>query len=107
PSAAERGVGLRTCDPEPRPAGEARAIVASAETLACAVATGEIGDPRSFKRPVRVTVPRTLPTDDVLVARERRSSEPKTAAPVRPLAKTEAPAWRGALSLEMVEASAF
>jgi len=106
PPPSTGGVGMRTCDPEPRPPGEARAIVASAETLACAVATGEIGDPRSFKRPVRVTVPRTLPTDDVLVARERRTSEPK-ATPMRPLAKTEAPAWKGALSLELVEAAAF
>src|SRR5690606_18523638 len=47
-----------------------RFVVASAETLAYAVATGSVGDPRSFKRPVRVTVPRALPTDDVLVLRD-------------------------------------
>jgi aconitate hydratase len=41
----------------------------SAETAAYAVATGALGDPRGFKRPVRVSVPRTLPTDDVLVVR--------------------------------------
>lgn len=46
-----------------------RTLTASPETLAYAVATGAIGDPRGFKRPVRVSVPRTLPTDDVLVAR--------------------------------------
>ena len=51
---------------------ETRFVVASAETLAYAVATGNVGDPRSFKRPVRVTVPRALPTDDVLILRERR-----------------------------------
>lgn len=43
--------------------------IASAETLAYAVAHGTIGDPRGFKRPVRVTVPRNFPTDDVLLAR--------------------------------------
>ena len=64
------GLSLRTLDPEPRVNGESVPLVASAETLAFAVATGEIGDPRSFKRPVRVTVPRVLPTDDVLLARK-------------------------------------
>ena len=37
------------------------------------VETGTVGDPRSFKRPVRVTVPRTLPTDDVLVVRKAKA----------------------------------
>jgi aconitate hydratase len=64
------GLALRTLDPEPRVHGQSAPLVASAETLALAVATGEMGDPRSFKRPVRVTVPRALPTDDVLVARK-------------------------------------
>lgn len=68
------GVALRTCDSEPRGAREGaacgRVLVASAETLAFAVATGMVGDPRAFKRPVRVTVPRTLATDDVLVVRK-------------------------------------
>jgi aconitate hydratase len=36
-----------------------------------------VGDPRSFKRPVRVTVPRTLPTDDVLVVRKGGKGKPK------------------------------
>jgi aconitate hydratase len=63
------GAAMRTCDPEPRVRGQSAPLVASAETLAFAVATGEVGDPRAFKRPVRVTVPRALPTDDVLVAR--------------------------------------
>jgi aconitate hydratase len=67
------GESLRTCDPEPTNGVAATGIIASAETLAYAVATGEIGDPRSFKRPVRVTVPRNLPTDDVLLVRKGRS----------------------------------
>jgi aconitate hydratase len=70
-------VSIRTFDPAPGVPEAQRFIVASAETLAYAVATGEIGDPRSFKRPVRVTVPRALPTDDVLVIRKQK----KTAGP--------------------------
>lgn len=62
------GVALRNADPEVSQTASP-GLVASAETLAYAVAHGEIGDPRYFKRPVRVTVPRTLPTDDVLLAR--------------------------------------
>ncbi len=58
---------LRNADREP---GD-RSFVASAETLAFAVAHGELGDPRKFKRPVRVAVPRNLPTDDVLLVRGR------------------------------------
>jgi aconitate hydratase len=64
------GVSLRTFDPEPAGANSQRFLVASAETLAYAVATGQVGDPRGFKRPVRVTVPRVLPTDDVLIVRK-------------------------------------
>lgn len=67
----DNGVALRTFTPAPGPAAARRYLVASAETLAYAVATGKIGDPRSFKRPVRVTVPRTLPTDDVLLVRKK------------------------------------
>ena len=68
-----KGASLRTFDPEPSTGERPRAILASAETLAYAVAYGKIGDPRSFKRPVRVTVPRSLPTDDVLVVRKPKS----------------------------------
>ena len=76
-------------------------VVASAETLAYAVATGNVGDPRSFKRPVRVTVPRALPTDDVLILRERR---PDAAAAKRPpLPISTPPAWSGGANLELVE----
>lgn len=67
------GVSLRTCDPEPSAPPERRFVVASAETIAYAVASGSVGDPRSFKRPVRVTVPRTLPTDDVLIVRKGKA----------------------------------
>src|SRR5262249_19554401 len=107
------GISARTCDPEPRvEGGPPGAVVASAETLAYAVATGEMGDPRSFKRPVRVTVPRTLPTDDVLLVRERRAGEiaAKDGAPsARGQAKAKsapppvaAPVpWRGAQTLEV------
>jgi aconitate hydratase len=100
------GVGLRTCDPEPMAPGP-RALVASAETLAYAVATGEVGDPRSFKRPVRVTVPRAMPTDDVLVARKGPRAEPGQPRPSRrELVPREVAGWRGAQTLELVTASA-
>jgi aconitate hydratase len=70
---AEGQCSLRTFDPDPGPSEHAPFIVASSETLAYTVATGHIGDPRSFKRPVRVTVPRVFPTDDVLIIRQRKS----------------------------------
>lgn len=63
---------MRTFDPEPANGRGPGFLVASAETIAYAVAHGKIGDPRSFKRPVRVTVPRALPTDDVLLVRKTR-----------------------------------
>jgi aconitate hydratase len=66
------GTSLRTFDPEPSERRRPGFLVASAETLAYVVAHGKIGDPRGFKRPVRVTVPRTLPTDDVLIVRKGR-----------------------------------
>ena len=78
---------MRTFDPDATGNGTAPgaraelALTASAETIAYGVATGAVGDPRSFKRPVRVTLPRTLPTDDVLVARKPdRTAGPGTAA---------------------------
>jgi aconitate hydratase len=113
------GVSLRTCDPEPRAAGVRGPVVASPETLAFAVASGQVGDPRSFKRPVRVTVPRTLPTDDVLIVRkgESRKADPSRAV-ARPSAASEgaragnAPApppapWRTAQTLELVKSAAL
>ncbi len=71
---AEDDASLRTFDPEPHPDGNHGFVVASAETLAYTVANGQIGDPRSFKRPVRVTVPRIYPTEDVLITRPRKSN---------------------------------
>jgi len=77
-------ISMRTSDPEPKGGLDAigreapRFVVASAETLAYAVATGFVGDPRSFKRPVRVTVPRALPTDDVLVLRDKEKADKKS-----------------------------
>ncbi len=95
------GVSLRTQEPEPRAASPF--VVASAETLAWAVASGEVGDPRSFKRPVRVTVPRTLPTDDVLVVRGKAQDAAKKASvPPAPSAGTP---WRAALTLDIVDAA--
>jgi aconitate hydratase len=95
-------LSLRTSDPEPR-AREAKGfVVASAETLAYAVATGNVGDPRSFKRPVRVTVPRALPTDDVLILRERRTDAAGSKRPP-PLAPTPSTTWAAGATLELVE----
>src|ERR1019366_1092346 len=93
------GVAMRTCDPEPHVAGRRSPIVASAETLAYAVATGEVGDPRTFKRPVRVTVPRALPTDDVLIAPKAMRGEAQAHAPAAP----SAPPWTTAQTLTLVE----
>lgn len=66
---------LRSFDPRPGAHGPVRAMIGSAETLAYAVATGQLGDPRAFKRPVRVTIPRTLPTDDVLIVRKEKGKK--------------------------------
>ncbi|MBI5534614.1 MAG: 3-isopropylmalate dehydratase [Deltaproteobacteria bacterium] len=92
---------LRTFDPEPRAFGPQPFIVASAETLAYTVATGHIGDPRSFKRPVRVTVPRVFPTDDVLIVRQRKSD---AGAPRKDGAAvlTPLPGWGEGATLELI-----
>lgn len=93
-------LSLRTADPEPRVPGAPSFVVASAETLAYAVATGTVGDPRSFKRPVRVTVPRALPTDDVLILRDKKGDQVSTkAAPAAPPAVP----WKGQATLTVVE----
>jgi aconitate hydratase len=98
------GLSIRTYDPEPGHAN-GKFIVASAETLAYAVATGHIGDPRMFKRPVRITVPRALPTEDVLVVRKQRgkgkppgASDGKAVAP----ASEAPPSWSEQRSLALV-----
>ena len=94
------GLSLRTADPEPRIDGAPTFVVASAETLAYAVATGVVGDPRSFKRPVRVTVPRALPTDDVLVLRDKKGEGGGARKPPQVLQPVP---WKGALTLDVLE----
>ncbi len=61
---AASGLSLRSFEPDVL---QPNVVIASQETLTYAVATGKLGDPRGFKRPVRVSVPRSLPTDDVLI----------------------------------------
>jgi aconitate hydratase len=95
------GVSMRTFDPEPDLPG-ARFVVASAETIAYAVATGAVGDPRSFKRPVRVTVPRTLPTDDVLVVRKAKTKTKEETGKQPPLEGPALHGWRESLTLPIV-----
>jgi aconitate hydratase len=95
-------VSMRTFDPEPELPAGSRFVVASAETIAYAVATGSVGDPRSFKRPVRVTVPRTLPTDDVLVVRKAKA-KPKEEAGKAPALDTPAHhGWKEGSTLPLV-----
>jgi aconitate hydratase len=93
-------LSMRTSDPEPRVPGVPSFVVASAETLAYAVATGAVGDPRSFKRPVRVTIPRALPTDDVLILRDKKGVE--SSAKKAPNVPTTIP-WKGPLTLDVQE----
>jgi aconitate hydratase len=114
PPSSGAGLSVRTFDPEPRVGGREQGIVASAETLAYAVAYGQIGDPRAFKRPVRVMVPRGLPTDDVLVVRERRAAETASKkAAAAPVSRAPVPAvappfaWKGAQTLDIVEHASF
>lgn len=93
-------ISMRTADPEPRVKGSASFVIASAETLAYAVATGAVGDPRSFKRPVRVTVPRALPTDDVLVRRDKKGEASANKKPAAPAVVTP---WKGPQTLDIIE----
>jgi aconitate hydratase len=98
---------IRTFDGEPGRAGESGFIVASAETLAYSVASGAIGDPRSFKRPVRITVPRLLPTEDVLVVRKQRSKSKRAesdSTPPAPGAEKRGKVWPSELPLGVVTA---
>jgi aconitate hydratase len=97
---APGGLSARTHDLEP--GAPKNVVVASAETLAYAVANGEMGDPRGFKRPVRVTIPRALPTDDVLVVRDRKGTGDagKKAATFSPAAPTP---WKGSQTLDVVD----
>ncbi len=102
---APAGISVRTHDLEPSVTSPKNVAIASAETLAWAVANGEMGDPRSFKRPVRVTIPRALPTDDVLVVRDRKGALDvgKKAAS---LAATPPTPWKGVQTLDVVEGPA-
>ena len=96
------GTSLRTFDPEPGTPIKRRFVVASAETLAYAVASGTVGDPRSFKRPVRVTVPRTLPTDDVLILRKGKG-KPKAEPEPAPTNAYQSPErWQGDQTVALV-----
>ncbi|MCL2723607.1 MAG: aconitase family protein [Polyangiaceae bacterium] len=101
---ASSGLSARTHDLEPGMASPKPIVVASAETLAHAVANGEMGDPRSFKRPVRVTIPRALPTDDVLVVRDKKGSgdgaKKTSLVPVVPTP------WKGPQTLDLIEGTA-
>ena len=102
PPSTDIGVSVRTSDPEPCAPGPGCYVV-SAETLAYTVAHNQLGDPRAFKRPVRVQIPRELPTEDQLVVRERRDAPGSTkkppSVPVPPLA----PAFRAAETLLVYE----
>lgn len=60
---------IKNCDHRSTACG----MVASPETLAYAAFSGALADPRHFKRPVRVTVPNNLPTDDVLLSRGKEA----------------------------------
>lgn len=99
---APGGLSARTTDLEPSPHAPKPVAIASAETLAYAVATGEMGDPRNFKRPVRITIPRALPTDDVLVVRDRKG-QGDGAKKLAALVPAPAVPWKGAQTLEVVE----
>jgi aconitate hydratase len=99
---ARGSLSIRTFDAEPGQVGGSGFIVASAETLAYSVASGRIGDPRSFKRPVRITVPRLLPTEDVLVVRKQRTKGKRSesdASPPPPAPERSAPTWHAELPL--------
>lgn len=102
------GLSLRTIDPEPGLTATGRFVVASAETLAYSVATGRVGDPRGFKRPVKITPPRALPTDDVLIIRKgtskaevERGHETPTGLLQQPRPWTPRP-WAQATTLALV-----
>jgi aconitate hydratase len=96
------GLSARTHDFEPGAVAPKPVAIASAEALAYAVATGEMGDPRTFKRPVRVTIPRALPTDDVLIVRDRKGAAADAAKKTTPVAPQPTP-WKGGQTLDLVE----
>ncbi|MEZ4442524.1 MAG: aconitase family protein [Polyangiaceae bacterium] len=96
-------LSMRNVDPEPHTGDPKRSfMVASPQALSYAVAQGVVGDPRAFKRPARVTVPRVLPTEDVLVVRKKsvkkgpgmKRFEPQNPPPPQP--------WKGATTLDVI-----
>ena len=95
------GVSMRNMDPEPHVEGRRSFLVASPETLAYAVAHGQVGDPRSFKRPARVTVPRTLPTEDVLVVRKKGQKKGPGILPFKATELAPAQPWKLPATLEV------
>ncbi len=98
-----QGLSLRTFDPEPGHTQDRGFVVASAETIAYAVAHGKVGDPRGFKRPVRVTVPRTLPTDDVLIVRKGKGKSKVDAPKAAPRTPPPPPhPWSNGTTLRVV-----
>lgn len=94
-------VSLRCSDPEPHVNGGNRFMVASAQALSYAVAHGQVGDPRAFKRPARVTVPRVLPTEDVLVVRKKAQKKGPAAKPFEPKDPPPPQPWKGATTLNL------
>lgn len=97
----EHSASLRNADPEPAVDGGRPYLVASAETLSYAVAHGVVGDPRTFKRPARVTVPRVLPTEDVLVVRAKNQRKGPAITPQAPPKAPAAVPWKGTTSLDL------
>jgi len=76
-----RELSLVTFDPTDPPTPNQRVTV-SAETLAFAIAHGQLGDPRGFRRQVRVALPRQLPTEDaLLLGGSRRDGSPRRPRP--------------------------
>lgn len=93
---------IRTFDGDGLPIeGIGKRIVASPDTLALAVSTGRLGDPRTFKRPVRITIPRSLPTEDVLVVRKPRGKDAEPKVSENPPPVQGSPPWQGARRLEV------
>lgn len=90
--AVEPGVGVRATG----------CAVASTETLACAVATGKISDPRNLRRSARVTLPRVLPTDEVLLLRKPTAKgRPEPASSRVTLEVAERAPWAAAVVLNI------
>lgn len=92
---------MRNMDPEPQVEGRRSFLVASAETLSYAVAHGQVGDPRSFKRPARVTVPRVLPTEDVLVVRKKGQKKGPGHQPFKATELTPPQPWKLPATLDV------